>query len=110
MTKEIQIDGSESGLADFYWRYSHGTPDVRGHYTTVERVLNGVEAETVQEKFNTKIGEKLLLGENGHIVGKSIYMGASSPTGRSTRAFTAFCERDKKLIFLKDTWRVIISG
>ena len=113
VTKEIPIDGSESALAEFYWRYSHATPDVRGHDTTVERVLNGVDAETARKKLNTKMGEKLFrlkLGENGYIVGKPTYMGASSPTGRSTRAFTAFCERDKKLVFLKDTWRVIISG
>ena len=113
VTKEIPIDGSESALAEFYWRYSHATPDVRGHDTTVERVLNGVDAETARKKLNTKMGEKLFrlkLGKNGYIVGKPTYMGASSPTGRSTRAFTAFCERDKKLVFLKDTWRVIISG
>ena len=113
VTEEIPIDGSESALVEFYWRYSHATPDVRGHDTTVERVLNGVEAEAARQKLNTKVGEKLFrlkLGENGYIVGKPTYMGASSPTGRSTRAFTAFCERNKKLVFLKDTWRVIISG
>ena len=112
VTKEIPIAGSESALAEFYWRYSHATPDVRGHDTTVERVLDGAEAKTARETLNTKVDEKLFrlkLGENGYIVGKPTYMGVSSPMGHSSRTFTAFCERDKKLVFLKDTWRVIIG-
>ena len=113
VTKEIPIAGSKSALAEFYWRYSNATPDVRGHDITVERVWNGVEAEAAREKLKTKMDDKLFrlkLGENGYIVGKPTYMGVSSPTGRSTRTFTAFCERNKKLVFLKDTWRVVISG
>ena len=105
MTIEILIDGSESALAEFYWRYSHDT--------AVERVLNRVEVEAARKKLNTKMGKILFclkLAENGYIVGKPTYMGVSSPTGCSTRAFTAFYERNKKLVSMKDTWRIIISG
>ena len=37
-------------------------------------------------------------------------MGISSPTGRSARGFRTFCEQSEKLVSMKDTWRVIISG
>ena len=37
-------------------------------------------------------------------------MGIASPTGRSTRTFKALCMQTKKIVFLKDTWRVISDG
>lgn len=37
-------------------------------------------------------------------------MGISSPTGRSTRTFMAFCKATMKPVFLMDTWRVTTNG
>ena len=111
VTEEIPIAGF--ALAEFYWRYSHATPDDRGHDTTVECVLDKVKAKAIQKTLKLNENCKLFrlkVGENGYIVGKPIYMGISSPTGRSTRGFHAFCEQSEKLVFMKDTWRVIISG
>ena len=106
----------ESTLAEFYWRYSHATPAVRGYDTSVERVLDPAKAKTVRETLEFDGDEEcklflLKLGENGYVVGKKpVYMGMSSPTGRSTRTFRAFCEQSQKPVFLKDTWRVVIAG
>ncbi|KAF8622964.1 hypothetical protein AX15_006607 [Amanita polypyramis BW_CC] len=112
VTKRIPV--AESALAEFYWRYSHASPAVRGRDTSVERVLDRVKAKTVREMLELDENCKLFrlkLGENGYIVGKKpTYMGISSPTGRSTRTFRAFCEQDEKVVFLKDTWRVIIAA
>ena len=108
VTERIPIAKSESTPAKFYWRYGHATAAVRGRDVTVERVLDPVRAEIFREKLKFDKKDKLFrlkLGENDYIVGKLTYMGTSSPTGRSTRAFTAFCEKTWKLVFLKDTWR-----
>jgi hypothetical protein len=112
VTERIPI--AKSTLAAFYWRYSHATPAVRGHDTSVERVLDQVKAKTVRETLELDEKSKLFrlkLGENSYIVGKKpTYTGISSPTGRSTRTFRAFCEQGENAVFLKDTWRVIIAG
>ena len=113
VTEEIPIAEPESALAEFYWRYSHATSDDRGHDTTVERVLDKAKAKAIW--ITLKLDKKCTLlrlkaGENGYIVGKPTYMGISSATGRSARGFRTFCEQSEKLVFMKDTWRVIISG
>ena len=113
VTEEIPIAESESALAEFYWRYSHATSDDRGHDTTVERILDKAKAKAIW--ITLKLDKKCTLlrlkaGENGCIVGKPTYMGISSPTGRSARGFRTFCEQSEKLVSMKDTWRVIISG
>ena len=111
--EEIPIAGSESTLTKFYWRYSHATPDYHSHDTTVEHVLDKAKAKAIQETlgFNEKCKLfHLKVGENGYIVGKPTYMGISSPMGHSTHGFHAFCEQSEKLVFMKDTWHIIISG
>ncbi|KAF8340125.1 hypothetical protein F5887DRAFT_1228350 [Amanita rubescens] len=92
----------------------YATPAVRDHDTSVEHVLDQVKAKTVRETL--ELDEKckfflLKLGENDYIIGKKpAYVGISSPTGRSTRTFCAFCKQSDKTAFLKDTWCIIIAG
>ena len=44
-----------------------------------------------------------------YIVGRSS-VAATSPTGRATRGFVAMDTKTKKLVFLKDSWRLDIDG
>ncbi|KIL67560.1 hypothetical protein M378DRAFT_9337 [Amanita muscaria Koide BX008] len=116
-----KIPYNSSVIADFYLRYCYATPAARGHDTSAQKLSDPtVEASALAlDDVRRKLGVpencplyRLSLGEGngGYIVGKPTYMGISSPTGRSTRTFIAFCEATKKPVFLKDTWRVTTNG
>ena len=120
VTGEIDLTGrtGASLLADFFWRYGNMTDPERGHDKNITRVtFQDVETaipeaiEILDANQNSPFffvefpdsNEKLLIT-------KPTYMGIGSPTGRSTRTFKALSLTTKKLVFLKDTWRVIHPG
>ncbi|PFH47379.1 hypothetical protein AMATHDRAFT_6785 [Amanita thiersii Skay4041] len=64
--------------------------------------LNG-ELSVELPLYNVSLGEESLI----YIIGHSCYMAIGTPTGRSTRGFSAFRIKDKRVVYLKDTWRIM---
>ena len=129
------IDYSTSqDLEEFLHRFDKMTPAQRGFDPTVKNATK-VEAADFDKAINSAVttGRAVLLkgllasvgdktkcprrrveitcGEEveQYIVGRPI-AGAKSPTGRATRGFVAMSKKDKKLVFLKDSWRPDIPG
>ena len=111
----------EPWLAQFFWRYTHLSPEVRGIDTSVTapadvdathvqkaRAALGLDDETPLRKFT-------IYGEDGGDVSycfgsKPWFKGNGSPTGRATRVFVVYAPDLDKCVLMKDTWRVSLRG
>ncbi|KAF8632530.1 hypothetical protein AX17_004816 [Amanita inopinata Kibby_2008] len=116
VTKKFSF-GSPS-IAEFYWRYCHATSEKRGHDISVSEGLGDFEMDpayirrTLGLPFNCRLCRLSLgPGYDVYVFGTpSTYMGAYSPTGRSTRVFKAICLQNNQIVCIKDTWRIASNG
>ena len=117
VTEKIDLETSASVLAEFFWRYQNMSRAERGHDETV-RTVSATEVEQVVPNalkllgvdHSARLFEMEFSGNEKFVISAPFYMGTASPTGRSTRTFKALCMQTKKVVFLKDTWRVISDG
>src|SRR5271154_3156231 len=114
VTEKIDLETKASILADFFWRYQNMSRAKRGYDETINEipVTNVVQAvpdalTMLEVDDNARLFEVLFPGNRKFVISAPLYMGTGSPTGRSTRTFKALCMQTKKIVFLKDTWRVI---
>jgi hypothetical protein len=105
-------------LANFFSHYGNMTDSQRGYDENITRVTRR-DAETIvpdagkildANKDSPFFLVKFPDSNHQFLITKPTYMGIGSPTGRSTRTFQALSLTTKKLVFLKDTWRVIHPG
>ncbi|THU98085.1 hypothetical protein K435DRAFT_721142 [Dendrothele bispora CBS 962.96] len=124
VTEEFDY-GQEPYLADFYWRFTHATAKARGHDTTVRRLSETGEDRDLVVLVRKKLGLKLkepvfeinvwndapVATEGLPYYGSKPFVNhAQSVTGRATRVFRVWDDRMKKIVALKDCWRVNSSS
>ena len=122
VSERIQIDSLD--FKTFFWRFNHASFEERGHDPTVtpfkftkdltkEFLFKQLQFEADPGKF--KLNDinffKVVLPreDNCYVIGKATYLGVASLASRATRSFKAWCLKDNRPVFLKDTWR-ILSG
>jgi hypothetical protein len=102
-------------LAEFFYRYTRATDDIRGIDSTVNQYLPQDEvALTARQHLGLKPEEAIFQfqvpvkdSETRYYIGsKPTFKSNASPTGRATRTFIVYDPVSKRSIFLKDTWRV----
>jgi Fungal protein kinase len=109
------------GLANFFWRYNHLSPEARGVDMSVSRpseeqadvALKALKLPSSARSTLTTISAVNTDGDNAvgtFIVGDPAFQSTLSATGRSNRGFVAYHLEKKKVVFLKDTWRIDMEG
>ncbi|KAG6882915.1 hypothetical protein C0993_008663, partial [Termitomyces sp. T159_Od127] len=107
VTEKIQFNNPS--LFDFFRRFTSATPAQRGRDITVTTNLSG-QTEDIRLLLEWDEKAPLLtisIGDNGYIILKDQPPGSTSPIGRSTRWFKAYCLQEKQVVLLKDSWRVV---
>ncbi|KAG6883867.1 hypothetical protein C0993_003264 [Termitomyces sp. T159_Od127] len=108
VTGEILFD--EPSLFDFFCRFPSATPAERGRDSTVTAANLSCQTEEIRRLLNCKEKAPLLtisIDRKEYIILKEQGPGSTSPIGRSTRCFKAYCLEKKRVILLKDSWRVV---
>jgi hypothetical protein len=109
---------SERHLADFFWRYDLASPEERGVDISVS-MPSQTEDKLARQHLKCGLKDSLIKfavhsdedGETYHFIGsKPTFKGTASPTGRATRTFVVYDLKDKRVVFLKDTWRIDLPG
>ena len=104
-----------SHLQFFLWRFSHANDEQRGFDTTFQPILD-------RSRFSKDVFTKLQLTEESPLYTVGVVGPASKPSefyvskpftashdfpvGRGTRCFSAYDPITKKVVLLKDTWRI----
>ncbi|CAL1708568.1 unnamed protein product [Somion occarium] len=115
-------------VAEFFWRYSHMNAVERGFDVTVQRATKR-QADVLTEAMDTFIEQsaprnmeflrgnmdptyatyKVCIddekGRHRYFIIRQPFWDADSACGRATRAYAAYDMKQKKLVFLKDSWR-----
>ncbi|CAL1710003.1 unnamed protein product [Somion occarium] len=115
-------------VAEFFWRYSHMNATERGFDITVRRATKR-QANLLTDAMNTFIEQseprnmEFLRGNTDPTFGtykvcmddeerrhryfiiRQPFWDADSACGRATRRYAAYDMKQKKLVFLKDSWR-----
>ncbi|KAG5349061.1 hypothetical protein C0989_006259 [Termitomyces sp. Mn162] len=110
VTKKILFD--DQLLFDFFHRFSTATAAERGRDPTVtdatftspkleQKARNSLKCDRKSPLLDISTGSK------HYIILKDEILGSTSPIGRSTRCFKAFCLTTEDLVLVKDTWRVV---
>jgi hypothetical protein len=104
-------------VAEFLWRYDKASSDDRGFDTSTTDTLPSEIESTARDALRVDSKIPLLQFsvprgcEEVHYIGaKPVFGGNSSLTGRSTRAFPVFDPETRRIVFLKDTWRIDLPG
>jgi len=109
-------------LQEFLWRFSHASPEERGHDTSVERLL---PQDPLAEPARTclllnrdaplfKIAVHQAEGDRAdhvvtyYIVSEPLTSSFLYPTGRGMRGYLAFDCQSRVCVFLKDAWRLSV--
>lgn len=130
---------NSSTLARFFWRYQHMSAVRRGwdpsasdaskeevaefrasiqHFlarmndpNSGQRRIAGAE-KTLDENYPPykMTVEAGMTGEDHEVIVQRPFETSRSPTGRATRAYLAYSLTHKRVVFLKDSWRVDILG
>uniref|UniRef100_A0A0W0GB29 Protein kinase domain-containing protein n=1 Tax=Moniliophthora roreri TaxID=221103 RepID=A0A0W0GB29_MONRR len=108
-------------LAEFFWRYNRATRAARGHDESVT-MAHGLDDELVIEAraalgcapndslYRFEVVDEVT-GEKTYYLGKApSFKGNKSLTGRSTRGIVVYDLKNRKVAYLKDTWRVCGTG
>lgn len=121
----VLVDFSKHGrlIAEFLHRYNHLSPAERGHDPTVTKpsledrdaawdMLRGVMGERPAPKreylAQFEVQDDSDEEEHGpryYIAGDPRSM-AQSPTGRGTHGYFAYDVQERRVVYLKDTWRI----
>ncbi|KAG1831161.1 hypothetical protein DFJ58DRAFT_848314 [Suillus subalutaceus] len=104
---------NEPHLADFFYRYARASPEMRGVDTSVT-LAGDEEADLARSRLNIPSTTRMFKVDVPHVEGSGSVtlvfpqpvMKPHSPVGRWTRACPAFDLVNKKLVMLKDSWRV----
>lgn len=98
----------ESYLFDFFFRYNHAGPAVRGHDTTVRKATDGelrhAKAKVVEFENENRLLTVSVLQKDYVILAPCAQ--AEIPVGRWTRTSVAYDCQSNKPVFFKDSWRV----
>ncbi|KAG6898036.1 hypothetical protein C0993_007143 [Termitomyces sp. T159_Od127] len=108
VTGKILFD--EESLFDFFHRFTSATPAERGRDSTVTAANLSCQTEEIRRLLNCDEKAPLLtisIDHKEYIILKDQDPGSTSPIGRSTRCFKAYCLETKRLVLLKDSWRVV---
>lgn len=117
-TTSDEQDGPKK-LAEFFWRYNRLSRQQRGLDPTVTRASGpAVEAARKELKLDKDELVMEIVAVNGdgdgrqlkYLVGHPAVSVDSSPTGRSTKGFVAYEPTSKKVVYLKNTWRLDVDG
>ncbi|CAL1710004.1 unnamed protein product [Somion occarium] len=115
-------------VAEFFWRYSHMTDRERGFDVTVRRadqeqadlLTAAIEAFIKQSRPRDMSYLRASMdptyatcsvcmddeeGDARHFIIRQPFWDANLACGRATRAYAAYDTTEKKLVFLKDSWR-----
>jgi hypothetical protein len=112
------FDYCDRYLGEFFWRYDQASAKDRGMDLSVS---NPSQAETELARQSLKCGVEHLLvkfavhnDNNGeisyYIGGKPTFKANASPTGRATCTFLVYDLENKRVVFLKDTWRIDLAN
>ncbi|KAG1775986.1 hypothetical protein EV702DRAFT_1046621 [Suillus placidus] len=104
---------NESDLADFFYRYARASPEMRGVDTSI-MLAGDEEADLARSRLNIPSTTCMFKVDVPHVEGSgSVTLvfpqpvtKPHSPVGCWTRACPAFDLVNKKLVMLKDSWRV----
>ncbi|KAH7886496.1 hypothetical protein F5I97DRAFT_1926749 [Phlebopus sp. FC_14] len=104
-------------LADFFWRFSHLSPDHRGidRFIDPEPSLAPEEKERILEALQLKEGTPLFEFKVPNGEETRSFFGPRPPCppfsliGRSTRALPVYDLLEKQCVYLKDTWRINVN-
>ena len=116
VTEKIDLLENSSFLAEFLWRYDHMTTVQQGFDEHVQPIdLTYVEQTVPDAREKLDVDEdsplfSIRFPNDTFVITTPTYMGAASPTGRSTRTFKALHMQTGNIVFLKDTWRVVSPG
>ena len=120
VTHQIDLMKEASVLAEILWRYQHMSRTQRGYDDSIKEISDAECAEIIRDVPNaltplevndgSRLYSILFPGHRKFIISASPYMGTGSPTGRSTRAFKALCMQTKRILFLKNAWRIMSPG
>lgn len=121
VTEKINLTSAGAQpLAEFFSRYACATPVKRGVDPNVEQMSerdlslidDKAKAGLVKDSNSpfykiTLFASSDVSKSKSYIVAVPQFMGAASPTGRSTRIFRAYDMKNKNFVFMKDSWRII---
>ncbi|CAL1700736.1 unnamed protein product [Somion occarium] len=127
VSEAIDYQQDPDGLAEFFWRYSHLTPEQRGFDTSAVRATKGEEAllsfgldAFIKESPRdvkylrprddpTYVAYKITMddgrGGTRKFIIRQPFWDADSPCGRATRGYAAYDLTERRMVFLKDSWR-----
>jgi len=101
-------------LGEFFWRYDRTPPDDRGMELSISKPSD-TEVTLARQYLRCSLQALLLKfavyndmdGKTSYYIGsKPSFKGNASPTGRATRTFIVFDQQTRRVVFLKDTWRI----
>ncbi|KAF5392684.1 hypothetical protein D9757_000919 [Collybiopsis confluens] len=103
-------------LATFFWHLSHSSAEARGIDTTFSRMFkDDAELEAARSALGLKatvvvhrvsVVDEVTKATSFFIVSEPFTRAHTSPTGRCSRCFVAYDVARKKVVVLKDHWRV----
>ncbi|KAF5389203.1 hypothetical protein D9757_003381 [Collybiopsis confluens] len=103
----------DPSLATFFWRLSHSSAETRGIDTTIVQILGEevkareyLQLSANEPLFRISVVDEASKAKSSYIVSKPFTSSHNSPTGRCTRCFRAFDIQRRKVVLLKDNWRV----
>lgn len=99
-------------LHQFFWRLSHASPEDRGHDTsfvltsakTRDKVAEA--ARTMLKILPTDPLYRVSVEDRAFYVSQPFTLTHLYPVGRGTRCFSAYDPVCKRIVLLKDTWRI----
>lgn len=112
-----RLSWSSPTVHSFFRRFNYASPAVRGIDTTIglEPSLSPVDDELIRDKLGCKLkGQIISIKVNDddiyYALNEKYYARLASPNGRATRAFKAYDLKNKRIVFVKDTWRIVDRG
>ncbi|KAH7887107.1 hypothetical protein F5I97DRAFT_1106621 [Phlebopus sp. FC_14] len=114
VTRKFDYTKNPDILTEFFWRFSHMSPDQRGLDLTVSVAdgLSTMDADLIVEHLRLKAGTPLFRYQVPDGERTRSYFGPRPPCpsvsliGRSTRALPVYDLEKQRLVYLKDTWRI----
>lgn len=116
----------EPHLFDFFIRFNYAKSDIRGSDSSVRvpeteelhaatRLIDefrdsGSDRGKAKDFLVVSVPRHGYVNESDHYVIEAPFATFSPPTGRATRTFIAYDIRNNKRVFLKDSWRINITG
>ena len=107
-------------LANFFWRYTHSSPAVRGVDESVTASTDTDRDDVQKARVALELKDEMPLFKfEIHEEDEDIsycfgsqpsFQSNRSPTGRATRVFTVYAPALNKCVIMKDTWRVSLRG